>query len=114
MFEIQENHVRETVIVEVNAKMANVTNLVKTTMTAHLKINVGTESACQRYVEEIKIVDWATYALLENVLLGVVTMKETVRMAKTVSMSIVLFHQVIICLIYFSIWHSLTEINKLC
>ena len=51
MFEIQENHVRETVIVEVNAKMANVTNLVKTTMTAQMKINVGTKSVCQRYVQ---------------------------------------------------------------
>ena len=31
-------------IVEVNAKMANVTNLVKTIMTAHMKINVLTEN----------------------------------------------------------------------
>ena len=102
MFKLQEDCVRKIVIVEVNAKMANVTNLVKTTMTAHLKINVGTKSACQRYVEEIKIVDRATYALLKNVLLNV-NVKKTVRMAKTVLTTIVPSHQVIICLIYFSI-----------
>ena len=40
MFEIQENHVRKIVIVEVIASMAHVFKLVKTKMTAHLEINV--------------------------------------------------------------------------
>ena len=42
MFEIQENHVRKILIVAlaVNATMANVSKLVKTIMTAHMKIVV--------------------------------------------------------------------------
>ena len=40
MFEIQENHVRKIVIVEVNALITNVYKLVKRIGTAHLKINV--------------------------------------------------------------------------
>ena len=107
MFEIQENHVRKTVIVEVIALMANVSKLVKTIMTACIKINVGTKSACPRDVKYIEIVDRTTNALLIDVLLNV-NIKKTVRMAKTVLMTIVPFHQVIICMIYFSIWHSLT------
>ena len=51
MFKIQEDCVRKIVIVEVNAKMANVTNLVKTILTAHMEINVGTKSACPRNVQ---------------------------------------------------------------
>ena len=47
MFEIQENHVRKIVIVEVIASMANVFKLVKTKMTAHLKINVWTKPVSQ-------------------------------------------------------------------
>ena len=43
-----------------------------------------------------------------------VIIEETVRRAKNVLITIVPFHQVIICVIYFSIWHSLTKINKLC
>ena len=46
MFEIQENSVMKIIIVEVNASTANVTNLVKTIMAAHMKINVETKSAC--------------------------------------------------------------------
>ena len=59
------------------------------------------------------IVDWATSAFLKIVLLDV-NVKETVHRTKIVLMTIVSFHQVIICMIYFSIWHSLAEINKLC
>ena len=40
MFEIQEDHVRKIVIVEVNALITNVYKLVKMIRTAHLKINV--------------------------------------------------------------------------
>ena len=40
MFEIQEDHVMKIVIVEVIASMANVFKLVKTKMTACIKINV--------------------------------------------------------------------------
>ena len=40
MFEIQENHVRKIVTVEVNASITNVYKLVKRIGTAHLKINV--------------------------------------------------------------------------
>ena len=58
------------------------------------------------------IVDRATNAILKNVSLDVY-IKDNVRMAKTVLITIVPFHQVIICVIYFSIWHSLTKINKL-
>ena len=50
MFNLQEDCVRKIVIVEVNAKMANVSKVVKTIMAAHMKINVGTKSACPRYV----------------------------------------------------------------
>ena len=57
------------------------------------------------------IADRATNAFLKNVSLDV-NIKETVWRAKIVLMTIVPLHQVIICLIYFSIWHSL-KINKL-
>ena len=40
MFEIQENHVRKIVIVEVNASITNVYNLVKMIWTAQMMINV--------------------------------------------------------------------------
>ena len=40
MFDIQENHVRMIVIVEVIASMTDVFELVKTKLTAHLEINV--------------------------------------------------------------------------
>ena len=51
MFEIKENHARKIVIVEAIALIANVSKLVKTILTAHMNINVGTISACQRYVK---------------------------------------------------------------
>ena len=47
MFEIQEDHVRKIVIVEVNALIANVYKLVKRIGTAHLKINVWTKPVSQ-------------------------------------------------------------------
>ena len=59
------------------------------------------------------IADWATSAFLKIVLLDV-NVKETVHRTEIVLMIIVSFHQVIIWVIYFSIWHSLAEINKLC
>ena len=40
MFEIQENHVRKIVIVEVNALITNVYKLVKMIWTAQMMINV--------------------------------------------------------------------------
>ena len=76
-------------------------------------INVGTKSACPRVVKKIEIVDRTTNALLKNVSLDVNNIKDNVRMAKTVLITIVPFHQVIICVLYFSIWQSLTKINKL-
>ena len=58
------------------------------------------------------IADWVTNAFLKNVSLDV-NVQETVRRAKHVMMmTIVSIHQVIFCLIYFSIWHSLAEINN--
>ena len=53
MFEIQENHVMKILSVakKVNAKVANVSKVVKTIMAAHMKINVGMKSACQRDVQ---------------------------------------------------------------
>ena len=93
MFEIQEDHVRMTVIV----KMVNF---------------VSKEDVFLPFAKKKVIVDRATYALLKNVSLDVY-IKDNVQRAKTVLMTFVPFHQVIICVIYFSIWHSLTEINKL-
>ena len=113
MFKIQEDHVRKILIVvlTVNAAMTNVSKDVKTTMTAHLKINVGTKSACPRNVKYMKIVDQATNALLKNVSSDVawrtgyytpgLDFMDHVGMAKNVLMTFVLFHQVIICGIYF-------------
>jgi hypothetical protein len=65
-------------------------------------INVGTKSVCSRVVKKIEIVDRTTNAILKNVSLDV-NNKDNVRMAKTVLMTIVPFHQVIICLVYFLI-----------
>ena len=65
-------------------------------------INVGTKFVCSRVVKKIEIVDRTTNALLKNVSLDVNNIKDNVRMAKTVLMTIVPFHQV-----YFLIWHSL-------
>ena len=59
------------------------------------------------------IVDWTTSAFLNIVLLDV-NVKETVQRTKNVFMTIVPLHQVIICVIYFSIWHSLAEFNNFC
>ena len=108
MFEIQEDHVRKTLIAEVkvDASMTNVSECVKTIMTAYMMIIVRTISACPKDVKKKKIVDRATNALLNNVSLDVY-IKDNVQMAKTVLMTIVPFHQVIICLVYFLIWHSL-------
>ena len=91
----------------VNAKEANVSKFVKTILTAWMMINVGTKSACPRVVKKIEIVDRTTNAILKHVSLDVNNIKDNVRMAKTVLMTIVPFHQVIICLVYFLIWHSL-------
>ena len=96
-----------------NAKMANVSKCVKTMMTACMMFIVQMISACPRDAKKKKIVDRATNALLKNVSLDV-NIKDNVRMAKTVLITIVPFHQVIICVLYFSIWQSLTEINKFC
>ena len=52
-------------------------------------------------------VDRATNVILKNVSLDVY-IKENVQRTKTVLITIVPFHQVIICVIYCSIWHSLT------
>ena len=92
---------------KVNAKMANVSKVVKTIMTAYMMIIVRTISVCPRDVKMKKIVDRATNALLNNVSLDVY-IKDNVLMAKTVLITIVPFHQVIICVIYFAIWHSFT------
>ena len=81
--------------VKVNAKMANVSECVKTIMTAYMMIIVLTIYACPRDVKKIKIVDRATNALLTNVSSDVY-IKDNVRMAKTVLITIVLFQKVII------------------
>ena len=60
--------------------MANVSKLVKAIMTAHMKIIVWTIYAYPRYVKVIEIV----------------------QRAKNVLMTTVPFHEVIICLLYFS------------
>ena len=65
-----------------------------------MMINVGTKSACPRVVKKIENMDWTTNAILKNVSLDVNNIKDNVRMAKTVLMTIVPFHQVIICLVY--------------
>ena len=53
MFEIQEDHVIKILIVasKVNVPMANVPKVVKTIMTAHMKIIVSTISACPGHVD---------------------------------------------------------------
>ena len=79
---------------KVNAKMAYVFKLVMTIMTAYMMIIVRTISACLRDVRKKKIVDRATNAILKNVSLDVY-IKDNVRMAKTVLITIVPFHQVI-------------------
>ena len=91
----------------VNAKEANVSKFVKTILTAWMMINVGTKSACPRVVKKIEIVDRTTNAILKHVSLDVNNIKDNVRMAKTVLMTIVPFHQVTFYLVYFLIWHSL-------
>ena len=101
-----------SVAVTVNAKMANVSKYVKTLMIAFMMIIAQTISACPRDVKKIKIVDRAMNALLSNVSLDVY-IKDNVRMAKTVLITIVLFQKVINHL-YCSIWQSLTEMNKFC
>ena len=53
MFDIQGNHVRKIVIVEVIALMTDVFKLVKTKLTAHLEINVWTKSASLNVVAKI-------------------------------------------------------------
>ena len=80
---------------KVNAKRANVSECVKTIMTAYMMIIVQTISACPRDVKKIKIVDRATNALLSNVSSDVY-IKDNVRMAKTVLITIVPFQKVII------------------
>ena len=53
------------------------------------------------------IVDQATNVIQKNVSLGVY-IKDNVQMAKTVLITIVPLRQVILCVIYFAIWHSFT------
>ena len=84
---------------KVNAKMANVSKVVKTTMTAYMMFIVRTISACLRDVRKKKIVDRATNAILKNVSLDVY-IKENVQRTKTVLTTIVPFHQVFTCVIY--------------
>ena len=74
---------------------------------------VAKEDVFLPFAKKTVIVVRATNAILKNVLLDVY-MINTVRRAKNVLMTIVPFHQVIVCVIYFPFWHSLTEINKLC
>ena len=92
---------------KVNAKMANVSKCVKIIMTAYMMIIVLTISACPRDVKKKKIVDQATNALLNNVSSDVY-IKDNVQMAKTVLITIVPLRQVILCVIYFAIWHIFT------
>ena len=85
-----------SVAVKVNALMTNVSKFVKTIMTAYMMIIVQTMSACPRDVKKKKIVDRATNALLNIVSLDVY-IRDNVRMAKTVLITIVPFHQVNMC-----------------
>ena len=59
------------------------------------------------------IADWATSAFLNIVLLDV-NIKETVHRTKYVLKTIVPLHQVIICMIYFSIWYRLAKFDNFC
>ena len=79
MFEIQENHVREILIV-------NMTNFV-------LKKDVFLPIAMKTVI--VIMNNRATNAFLINVLFDV-NIEDNVRMAKTVSMTFVPFHQVIL------------------
>ena len=73
---------------------------------------VPKEDVFRPLATNIVIADWATSAFLNIVSLDV-NVQETVRRAKHVMMmTIVSIHQVIFCMIYFSIWHSLAEINN--
>jgi hypothetical protein len=114
MFEIQEDHVRKTLIVALTVivRITNVFHDAKTLKIVKMVNFVPKEDVFLQFAINKVIVDRTTNALLNNVSLDV-NIKDNVRMAKTVLITFVPFHQVIICVIYCSIWHSLTEANKL-
>ena len=84
-----------SVAVKVNVWMTNVSKYVKTLMIAFMMIIAQMISACPRDVKKTKIVDQATNALLNNVSSDVY-IKDNVRMAKTVLITLVPFQKVII------------------
>ena len=96
-----------------NVRITNVFDDAKTVKIVKMVTFVPKEDVFRPLATNIVIVDWETSAFLNIVSLDV-NIKETVQTTKNVFMTIVSFHQVIICVIYFSIWYGLAEINKLC
>ena len=103
MFEIQEDHVKQILIVAlmVDAAIWNVpcsiyVEVVFLIQYVQMVNFVSKEDVFLQFAAKTLIVEWATNAFLKNVSLDVKKMKETVRKAKYVLMTIV---QVIICVI---------------
>ena len=101
MFEIQEDHVRKTLIVAltVSVRITNVFHNAKTHKIVKMVNFVQKEDVFLPIATNKMIVDWATNVILKNVSLDVY-IKENVQRTKTVLITIVPFHQVIICVIY--------------
>ena len=97
MFEIQEDHVRKTLIVALTVivRITNVFHDAKTLKIVKMVNFVPKEDVFLQFATNNVIVDRATYALLKNASLDV-SIKDNVRLAKTVLITIVPFHQVII------------------
>ena len=98
---------RKTLIVALTVivRITNVFHDAKTMKIVKMVNFVPKEDVFLQFATNKVIVDRATNAFLNNVSLDV-NIKDNVRMAKTVLMTIVPFHQVIICVIYCSIRHS--------
>ena len=94
-------------------RITNVFYDAKTVQIVKMVTFVPKEDVFRPLAANTVIADWATSAFLNIVLLDV-NVNVTVHRTEIVLMTIVSFHQVIICVIYSSIWHSLVEINELC
>ena len=94
-------------------KIPNVFYAAKTVKIVKMVTFVPKEDVFRPLAANIVIADWATSAFLTIVLLDV-NVKETVHGTNIVLMTIVPKNEVIICVIYFSIWHSLAEFNNFC
>ena len=94
-------------------RIPNVFYDAKTVKIVKMVTSVPKEDVFRPLAANIVIADWATSAFLTIVLLDV-NVKETVHGTNIVLMTIVPKNEVIICVIYFSIWHSLAEFNNFC